>query len=169
MTFRAIAKRADRGTKRITSLDHCAAVRTPSQAFAAVIALLPAVLIDLVNEIKPQLLGLRRTLAGMRPHSRLFGRWLAAVEQNLSLILRFDNHGKKIDYCRAAKVMLAKSSTAHDIERVLGIDPALVALLFRGGSSAPGQTLQSLNAKMRVFLVAAGLSRHQAATLTSSY
>ena len=67
----------------------------------------------------------------MHPHSALFRKWTAAEGQDLALILKFDNHGKKIDLCHAATVMLDKKTTAADIRRVIGIDPTLIALVFQ--------------------------------------
>ena len=92
--------------------------------------------------------------------------WVGAETRNLEVILAFDNHGAKIDLCRAATVMLSKSSTADDVHRVLGIDPALIAKLFSGGSSSANTTLTRLNPQMRRFFVAAGLSQKDAAVLT---
>ena len=104
-------------------------------------------------------------LAGI-PDSTLFRSWVGAEQKNLELILAFDNHGAKIDLCRAATVMLDKSSTADDVQKVLGIDPSLIARLFSSGSSAAGASLTRLNPRMRTFFVAAGLSRKDAAILT---
>ena len=70
----------------------------------------------------------------MHPHSPLFRRWLAAEGQNFSLLLRFDNHGKKVDLCTAVKVLLDKTSTDADVYRVIGIHTALIGRLF--GSTA---------------------------------
>jgi hypothetical protein len=163
-TFREIAAQTDNSDLK-QSLDKCPVVKKdPSQAFAALFALLPALLTELVNDYGTELRGLRETLAGMHPHSALFRRWTAAEASNFDLILQFDNHGQKIDLCEAATVMLDKKSTAEDIHRVLGIDPALIAKLFTSGSSSAAT---KLNPRMRTFFIAAGLSAKDAKTLTS--
>ena len=88
-------------------------------------------------------------------------------DQNFALILQYDNHGQKIDFCRAATVLLSKKSTAQDIRKAIGIDPALIGKLFSSGSSGPGTTVTHLNPKMRKFLVAAGVSARNAKALTT--
>ena len=150
------------------SLDNCAPLKKdPSALFAAAIALLPALLSEVVNEAKPQLVDLRDTLAGMDAHAPLFDQWLATEADSFRLILRFDNHGKKIDYCKAATVMLDKKSTAQDIRNVLGIDPAAIATLFDTRSSSVSARLKRLNPQMRPFFVAGGLSAKMARALTT--
>jgi hypothetical protein len=164
--FRAIAAKANGGDTQ-SSLDNCAVIKKdPSKAFAAAIAILPAMLVQLVNEAKPELTQVHDMLAGMHPDSKLFRNWVGAERSNLEVILSFDNHGAKIDLCQAATVMLSKSSTADDVHRVLGIDPALIAKLFSGGSSSGSADLTRLNPQMRKFFVAAGLSPKDASTLT---
>jgi hypothetical protein len=138
--------------------------KDPSQAFAALFALAPALLVELVNDYGPELRDLRGTIAGMQPHSALFRKWTTAETAEFDLILQFDNHGKKIDLCEAATVMLDKKSTAADIHRVLGIDPILVAKLF---TSSATSAATKLDPQMRAFFVAAGLSAKDAKTLTS--
>jgi hypothetical protein len=117
-----------------------------------------------VNDYGPQLRELQQMLLGMNPHAGLFRRWTAAEAKSFGLLLRFDNHGKKIDLCDAATVMLDKKSTPADVQRVLGIDPSLIAVLFR---SPAGAALAGLNPQMRAFFIAAGLSKADAKILTS--
>ena len=149
-----------------TSLDKCTFIKkNPKDAFAAIFALIPVVLIEVVDDYGPELRALRASIGAMHPDSSLFAEWLTGEGNDLSLILEFDNHGKKIDLCRAATVLLDKKTTAADIQRVLGIDPALLAKIF---SSPVSSKLEKLNPKMRAFLIAAGVSRKNAATLTSS-
>jgi hypothetical protein len=62
-------------------------------------------------------------------------------------------------------LLLNKKTTAADVQRVLGIDPALLGKIF---SSPVSSKLEKLNPRMRTFLIAAGVSRKNAATLTSS-
>jgi hypothetical protein len=140
--------------------------RDPGKALGAVFALLPALLIDVVNQYRPQILELRATVAKMHPHAQLFSRWLDAEGQSLGLLLSFDNHGKKVDYCRAAHVMLEKNPSQKELKDVFGIDPALIAKIFSGGSSNVSATLQKLNPQMRAFLVAAGVAPKTATALT---
>ncbi len=167
-TFRAIAARTSGGNST-KSLNSCAYLKKhPKDAFAAVFALLPALLAQVVNEYRPQLTDLRDTVVAMHPDSPLFRQWLAATGESFGLILTFDNHGKKIDLCRAAQVMLSKTSTPADVKRVLGIDPALVATLFSRSSTEASTTITKLNPKMRAFLVAAGVSRRNAVAMTTS-
>ena len=163
-TFKEIAARTAGSSSLQQSLDQCAFMKKdPGQAFAALFAILPALLTQLVNDYRPELQGLHRTVLAMHPHSGLFKKWVSAEGQSFALILRFDNHGKKVDLCEAATVMLDKKSTADDIHRLLGIDPSLVAQLFQSPASA---TLTKLNPKMRTFFVAAGLSPADAKALT---
>jgi hypothetical protein len=162
-TFRAIA--GSSGGTETKSLDKCPYLKKhPKQAFAAAFALLPAMLADVVNTYKPELVGLQSTLAGLHPDSPLFARWLAELGQEFSVILSLDNHGKKIDLCQAAVVMLAKKTTAADVKRVLGIDPSAIAKLF---TSPVNSNLSKLDPKMKTFFVQAGLSVKDATTLTS--
>jgi hypothetical protein len=164
-TFREIASQQDDSNFK-QSLNKCPVVKKdPSQAFAALFALLPALLIELVNDYGTEMRGLQQTLADMHPHSALFARWTAAEATNFDLILQFDNHGKKIDLCEAATVMLDKKSTAADVHRVLGIDPRLIGKLFTSGGAS--STATKLDPQMERFFVAAGLSAKDAKTLTS--
>jgi hypothetical protein len=141
--------------------------KNPAQAFAAVIAILPALLIEVVGQNKPQFVKLRGELAAMHPDSTLFRQWLGAEVKSLDLLLLFDNGGKPVDLCKAAQVMLSKKSTAADVHAVLGIDPALVAKLYQSGESGAGRMLTKLNPKMRTFFISAGMTPKQAKVLTS--
>jgi hypothetical protein len=174
---RALAARLDAGVATFRTLaapssragslpKHCAVLNKGSTAnrFAAAFALTPVLLGEVVHEYKPQLVSLRKTIDGIHPDSPLFAHWIAAERQSFALLLRLDTHGKKIDLCQAATVMLDKSSTAADWQRAIGFGPALVSLLFNSKAEA---TLTSLDPKMRAFFVAAGLSRKSAKTLTS--
>jgi hypothetical protein len=164
-TFKQVAQDENGGPSLKQSLNDCPLMKKdPSQAFAAVFALLPAVLTQMVNDFGPQLRDVQQTLLSMHPHSHLFQRWVTASQQSFTLLLRFDNHGKKVDLCQAATVMLDKHSTAADIHDVLGIDPALIPKLFQSSSTA---TVTKLDPQMRTFFRAAGLSRADAKTLTS--
>lgn len=166
--FRTIAASKGDDKKINDSLKNCAALnKDPSQAFAAVFALLPALLADLVNEYRPELTEVRDTLTGLHPDSPLFRRWATAEAQGLNLILRFDNHGKKIDYCAAAGVLLNKKSTPLQIRDALGVDPALIATLFSSATSKQSATLKRLNPQMRAFFRAGGVSAKNATALTS--
>ena len=167
-TFKAIAGSSSSSTPTDV-LKNCPLLKkSPSDAFAAVFALLPALLIVAVNEYKPELVDLRTTLAAMHPDSALFAQWLSAKGKSLGLILEFDNHGKKVDLCAAATVMLKKGSTAADIQRVLGINPALIATLFTNSPNSASATLTRINPMMKTFFIAAGLKAKDATTLTSS-
>jgi hypothetical protein len=165
-TFTVLASHAK---SEETALQKCSFMKTKnaSQAFAAAVAILPALVVQIVGEYKPQFTKLRRALAGMQPDSQLFANWIAAERQNLGLLLRFDNGGKPIDLCKAGEVMLSKSSTAADVRAALGIDPALVARLFSSNQSGSQSTIARLNPKMRTFFVQAGLSAKAAKALTS--
>jgi hypothetical protein len=148
------------------SLERCAFIKKhPKDAFAAIFALIPVVLIEAADEYGPELRSLRSSIGAMHPDSPLFAQWLTAVGSDLSLILEFDNHGKKIDLCDAATLLLDKKTTAADVHRVLGIDPILLGKVF---SNPVSSKLEKLNPRMRAFLIAAGVSRKNAATLTSS-
>ncbi len=148
------------------SLDRCAFIKQhPKDAFAAIFALIPVVLIEAVNEYGPELRSLRSSIGAMHPDSPLFSQWLTAEGNDLSLILEFDNHRKKIDLCDAATLLLDKKTTAADVHRVLGIDPTLLGKIF---SSPVSSKLEKLNPQMRSFLITAGISRKNAAALTSS-
>ena len=162
--FRAIAGKG--GSNETTTLDSCPYLKKhPKQAFAAAFALLPALLAELVNTYKPEIVGLQSTLTSLHPDSPLFTQWLSAMNDDFSLILSFDNHGKKIDLCHAAVVMLDKKSTAADIKRVTGLDPGLFSTLFTSPVTAK---LTKLNSQMDTFFIQAGLSAKDAGTLTSN-
>ena len=162
--FRAVATREGTGTSD-TSLQRCAVVKkSPSQAFAAAIAVTPALLAEIVDRFRPQLVSLRNTIDAIHPDSALFARWIGAERQSFALLMKFDNHGKKVDLCAAATVMLDKTSTPADLRRVFGLDPAVIAELFESKASA---TLTRLAPRMQTFLVAAGVSKKSAAALTS--
>ena len=140
--------------------------KTPGDSFAVVFAMLPVVLIDAVNQFRPEFLQVRATIAPMRPHATLFRRWLAGELAGLDQILAFDNHGKKIDFCAAAKVMLAKSPKDADVRAVLGLSLARIQSLFSGPSAAASAAVTKLNPPMRAFLLAAGVRRSVAVQLT---
>jgi hypothetical protein len=141
---------------------------SPGDSFAVVFAMLPVLLIEGVNQLRPQLLQVRTTIAPMRPHADVFRRWLAAERVGLDQILAFDNHGKKIDYCAAAKVMVAKKPKDADVRAVLGVSLAQIGELFSSTSPAAkaGALVTRLNPQMRSFLVAAGVPRPVAVKLT---
>jgi hypothetical protein len=140
--------------------------KSPGQSFAVVFAMLPVLLIDLVNEIRPIILDVRSTVGAMHPHAPLFRRWLAAETANIDQILAFDNHDKKIDYCAAAKVMLAKNASDAQVQAVLGLPLSKIKALFSGASSQNTATLKKLSPPMRAFLIAAGVRRSVAVQLT---
>jgi hypothetical protein len=167
-SLRKLTSTTNSGDDRITKeLKGCKALgKTPADSFAVFFAMLPVLLIDLVNEIRPILLDIRNTLAGMHPHDAVFRRWLAAEGAGVGQILSFDNHGKKIDYCAAARVLLAKSPSDAQIRAVLGVDPAKIKSLFSGGSTQASETVKKLNPQMRVFFIAAGVRRSVAIQLT---
>jgi hypothetical protein len=165
--FRDIA--SESGGSTDTELERCPYIKEhPDQAFAAAFSVLPALLIEVVDRFKPELTGLRATLAGMHPDSPLFAQWLSAERDELGLILEFDNHGKPINLCNAVSVLLAKHTTAADVRGVLGIDPSLIAVLFSTTSQKSSSELSKLAPRMQAFLLAAGLSKASASVLTSS-
>ena len=147
-------------------LKNCAPFKTkdPTKGFAAAFALLPALMVRLVDDYKPQITDLVQTVAAMHPDSPVFRKWATALGKSYSLVLKFDNHGAKIDLCHATTVILDKKSTAADYQRVLGVNPALVAELFQSPAS---QAVSTLDLQMRSFFVAAGLSAKHAKALTS--
>jgi hypothetical protein len=167
-SLRKLTSTTNSGDDRITKeLKGCKALgKTPADSFAVFFAMLPVLLIDLVNEIRPILLDIRNTLAGMHPHDAVFRRWLAAEGAGVGQILSFDNHGKKIDYCAAARVMLAKNPSDAQIRAVLGVEPAKIKSLVSGGSTQASETVKKLNPQMRVFFIAAGVRRSVAIQLT---
>jgi len=156
------------GDDRITkALKGCKALgKTPAQSFGVVFAMLPVLLIDVVNEIRPLLLDVRVTIGSMHPHALLFRRWLDGEKASLDQILSFDNHGKKIDYCAAVKVMLAKNATDAQVQAVIGVPLSRIKALFSAKSSQASATVTKLNPKMRSFLIAAGVRRSVAVQLT---
>jgi len=156
------------GDDRITkALRGCKGLGTsPAEGFGVVFAMLPVLLVEVVNEVRPQLLDVRATIGAMHPHAKLFRRWLAAELAGVDQILTFDNHGKKIDYCAAAKVMLAKNPSDAQVQAVLGIPLSRIKALFSGGSSQATATVSKLNPAMRTFLIAAGVRRSVAVQLT---
>jgi hypothetical protein len=159
----ALATLASKTKSEEPALQKCSFMKKdPVQAFAAAIAVLPAILIQVVDEYRPEFVKLRDLLDSLHPDSALFTQWLGAERQSVRLLLRFDNGGKQIDLCKAGEVMLSKTSTAADVQEVLGIDPALIAKLFDNSKAGPETTLTRLKPKMRTFFVAAGLSAKRA-------
>ncbi|HEY4348823.1 MAG TPA: hypothetical protein VGM80_14660 [Gaiellaceae bacterium] len=165
-TFANIVTQTGENALIKNELKDCAPFKSkdPGKAFAAAFALLPALLVRVVDDYKPQLTDITQTLAALHPDSPLFRKWASAVTQSYTLMLQFDNHGQKVDLCAAVTVFLAKSSTAADIQRVLGVDPKVVAKLF---GSASSNTKSKLDPKMRAFFIAAGVPPKNAKTLTS--
>ena len=93
-TFQAVTSKTSDDNQLQKTLKNCAFLKKdPAQAFAAVFALVPVLLINVVSQYKSPLTDVRDTLTKMRPHAPLFRRWLAAEVQSLNLILQFDNHG----------------------------------------------------------------------------
>jgi hypothetical protein len=168
IALRKLATAADGGDERITkALEGCTGLgKTPGESFAVVFAMLPVLLIDVVNEIRPLLLRARTSIDALDPHAALFKRWLAALRVNLDLMLALDNPGKKIDYCAAAKTLLAKNATDAQITAVLGVSQARIKALFSKQAAQAGSTVKKLNPQMRVFLIAAGVPRGIAVQLT---
>jgi hypothetical protein len=162
-TFRSISSNT---APADNPLEKCAVFHgDPKQALGALFVMIPVFLTQIVDEYGPQIRQLRETLRTMKPDSPLFRRWLAAEEGNISLLLQFDNHGKKVDLCTAVKVLLDKTSTDADVYRVTGIHIALIGRLF---GSSQSQTLTKLNPQMRAFFLAAGISGADADALTSN-
>jgi hypothetical protein len=168
VAIRELTTAADKGDDRISKeLQGCKALgKTPGESFAVIFAMLPVLLIDLVNEIRPQLVRARSSVTALDPHAPLFRRWLGGLRTNLDLILSLDNHGKRIDYCAAATTLLAKSSSDAQVRAVLGVSPARIRALFSKQSAQAGTTVKKLNPQMRAFLIAAGVPRGVAVQLT---
>ena len=167
-SLQKVAAASKGGDDKITkALKGCKGLgKSPADGFAVVFAMLPVLLVDLVNQIRPQLLEVRSTIGAMHPHAVLFRRWLAAEDASVDQILAFDNHGKKIDYCAAAKVMLAKDASDAQVRAVLGVSSTQIKKLFSGSSSQASATVTKLNPQMRAFLIAAGVRRSVAVQLT---
>ena len=167
-SLQKVAAASKGGDDKITkALKGCKGLgKTPADGFAVVFAMLPVLLVDLVNQIRPQLLDVRSTIRAMHPHAVLFRRWLAAEHASVDQILAFDNHGKKIDYCAAARVMLAKDASDAQVRAVLGVSATQIKKLFSGSSSQASATVTKLNPQMRAFLIAAGIRRDVAVRLT---
>jgi hypothetical protein len=175
---RALAARLDAGVATLrklaapsssppdNALKNCASLKGKGaeKQFEAAFAVAPVLLGELVHRFKPQLVSLQQTIEAIHPDSALFARWIVAFKQSLALTLEFDSHGKKVDLCRAATVILDKSSTPADWRRVVGFGPARFGKLL---NSKAGATLTALDPKMRAFFVAAGISPQNAKTLTS--
>jgi hypothetical protein len=165
VTFEKLTASTKDSSDLQSALQRCPAVgKSPSKVLAAAFSLFPALLIQIVNEYGPQLRDLRTMLASMHADAPLFQQWLHAEHDDLSLILEFDNHGKKIDLCKAATVMLDNKSTPADVQNVLGIDPAIIGQVF---TSPVSGTLTKIEPRVRVFLIAAGVSARNAKRLTS--
>lgn len=163
-TFQKLGGATSQGAS--SSLEHCPAFKKdPQKALSAFFLLIPVFLAEVVHDYGPQISDLRDSLDGMHPDSPLFRSWLTAESGSLSLLLQFDNHGKKVDLCEAANVLLAKTPSDADVYRVTGLHLATIGRLFSSKASA---SLQKLNPQMQKFFVAAGLSAADAKTLTSS-
>jgi hypothetical protein len=163
-TFRNIASATSQQSQ--DSLDRCPVFRkNPQDALSAFFLLIPVFLSEIVNDYGSEITDLRDAMTAMSPDSPLFRKWLTAETGNLTLLLQFDNHGKKVDLCKAAAVLLDTKSTGDDIFHVTGLRTTVIAQLFSNEASA---AVTKLNPQMRPFLVAAGLSAADAKTLTSS-
>jgi len=166
-TFQLLASKTGSGDVLQQGLKNCASLKKNSaQAFAAVLVLVPVLMIEIVSRYKGPLTNVRDALAKMHPHAVLFRQWLAAEQQSLNLILQFDSHGKKVDACRAVTVLLDKTATAKDIRAVVGVDSSVIAKLYKSAASQTTATLTRLGPQMRRFLVTAGLSAKTAAAIT---
>jgi hypothetical protein len=137
----------------------------PSHELSVVFALLPISVI--VQELHDPFTDIEQMLSTMRPHSALFRSWVVAERNEVAFLLRFDNGGKKIDECKAARVLLSKQPRPAQIKAALGVEPALVAQLILRSTTGAGSGLQRLNPPMRAFLLAGGVSQKHAEALTS--
>ena len=167
VVFQKLATVSKGSDDKITgALKECKSlVKTPGERFAVVFAMLPVLLIDVVNQLRPLLLDVRATIGAMQPHAVLFRRWLTGQRAEVDQILAFDNHGRKIDYCAAAKVLLAKNVTDAQVQAVLGVPLSRIKALFSASPPA-SSTATKLNLQMRRFLIAAGVRRSVAVQLT---
>lgn len=167
VVLQKLATASKGGDDRITkALEGCKGLaKTPGESFAVVFAMLPVLLIDVVNQLRPLLLDVRATIGAMQPHAVLFRRWLTGQRAEIDQILAFDNHGRKIDYCAAAKVVLAKNMTDAQVQAVLGVPLSRIKALFSASPPA-SSTVTKLNPQMRIFLIAAGVRRSVAVQLT---
>ena len=165
-TFGALVGQSGENALIKAELKHCAPFETkdPGKAFAAAFALLPALMVRLVDDYKPQLTELVQTVEAMHPDSPLFRRWAAALGRSYCARAQVRQSRDENRPLPATTVILDKTLTAADYRRALGIDPVLVAELFQSTSS---QTVTTLDPQMRSFFLAAGLSAETAKTLTS--
>jgi hypothetical protein len=147
------------------SLEKCSFVKgDPSKAFAAAIAALPALVAELVHKYRPVFDDIDQTLASMQPDDAVFRRWIAAMRQDVAFLLRFDNGGKKIDVCGAADAVL--HNRVADFSRAVGLPASLLAQFLSREAGGESAALKRLNAQMRLFLIAGGVSRARAVQLT---
>lgn len=165
-TFSTIVAQTGENSLIKGELKSCAPFQSkdPSKAFAAAFALLPALLVRLVDDYKPQMVDLVQTVSAMHPDAPVFREWLTALGKTYALILKLDNHGRKVDLCEATTVFLDKKSTAADYQRALGVSPILIGLVLQ---DTAGTTVSKLDPKMRAFFISAGISAKHAKTLTS--
>ena len=70
-SLQKVATASKGGDDKITkALKGCKGLgKTPADGFAVVFAMLPVLLVDLVNQIRPQLLDVRSTIGAMHPHA----------------------------------------------------------------------------------------------------
>ena len=164
-TFRALKDETD----PTSSLNDCAYFKKhPDAAFGAIFALLPVLVAELVNDHRAELTDLRTTLVNLKPHSSLFRRWAAAEGATFTMILKYDNHGMKVDDCEAATVLSAKNPSPADVKRVTGLEMSVLLSLFSDESGAISDRLAKLNPKMRAFFLAAGVPRIDAVDMTKT-
>jgi hypothetical protein len=148
-----------------STVAQCAFVKKdPAKGFAAAFAVLPVDVIELVTRFRGPFRDIQRTLLSVDPHDGLFRRWVAAERAEVALLLSFDNGGKTIDVCHAARLLMEKHPPPAEVREVLGINPSLVPLLFRRTSTSP---LSKLNPAMRAFFIAGGVSKKHAEALTT--
>ena len=147
------------------SLEKCSFVKgDPSKAFAAAFAALPALVAELVHRYRAVFDDINQTLTSMSPDDAVFRRWVAAMRTDVVFLLRFDNGGKKIDLCRAADAVLHKR--VADFSRIVGLPASLVVQFYSREVGGQTSALKRLNAQMRPFLIAGGVSRAHAVQLT---
>ncbi len=166
-TFREVALHTNASSE--PGLAGCTYLRThPDAAFGPAIAVLPALLIELVDRFRPELVSLDATLASLHPDASLLRQWAAAEHPALAQMLLFDNHGKPLNLCSVVTVLRQNTLNAEQVEQVLGISATRVTPLFSTANQRQSKVLAALDTRMRAFFVSAGLSAAETATLTQT-
>ena len=121
---------------------------------AVVFGLLPAMLIDVIHQVTPELSAYERRLSGLRPDSPVFKSWLTLSQQQMQALLALGRASSGVDYCKAATALLDKSQSGY--LAALGLSPDEASKL-RALNQGTGSAAKKVRSSFRAFLLGDGL------------